>query len=126
MKNWEKYEKEIKECGVENLALTKDKNKISTCKIDCNSCQFSQQYNYGVGCGTNRTNWLYEEVPKTDWSKVEVDAKVIAKSATAIKYRHFHHYDKDKHRVYAFNDGKTSWSQTDDILLLGGMKKIVN
>ena len=55
----------------------------------------------------------YKE-PETDWSKVAVDTPILvrnSKNETWYK-RYFAKYEDGK--VYAWNDGKTSWSSTGD------------
>lgn len=60
MKNWEKYEKEIREIAVETVAVDKSTLKPEACgKIDCYDCLFDK------ACATDdfmmRTNWLYSD-----------------------------------------------------------------
>lgn len=57
MKNWEKYEKEIKKIGVGNMAIDKN-GKIGHCvAMDCRKC-----IGYKNGCDRTITEWLYQEV----------------------------------------------------------------
>ena len=55
-----------------------------------------------------------EYIPPTDWSKVEVDTKVLVRNnnLTGIWYRrYFARYEQG--RVYVYTDGATSWSDYD-------------
>lgn len=56
MKNWEKYEKEIKKIGIGNIAITK-KGKLSDCRdTHCKECIGDKN-----GCDYAFTEWLYQE-----------------------------------------------------------------
>lgn len=61
MKNWEKYEKEIKEIGF-SFAVLKHSNEIADCEIDslfsCEECLF---YEDNYSCEKERIKWLYSE-----------------------------------------------------------------
>lgn len=58
MKNWEKYEKEIREIGVDNLAIIDDK-PVSCCDRDgarCFECQLDV-----TNCEDQVYDWLYQD-----------------------------------------------------------------
>ena len=56
MKNWEKYEKEIKKIGIGNIAADKN-GKIGDCrKMSCKKCT-----GYKNGCDNAFAEWLYQE-----------------------------------------------------------------
>lgn len=61
MKNWEKYEEEIKELGL-NFAVLKHSNKVVDCAIEsppsCEECLF---YAGNYSCDKEKVNWLYSE-----------------------------------------------------------------
>lgn len=67
-------------------------------------------------CHTLRVMWLLEdyEEPETDWSKVEVDTPILVKQYkdSEWKKRYFAKYEDET--VFAWNDGKTSWTTLDD------------
>ena len=57
-----------------------------------------------------------EYIPPTDWSKVEVDAKVLVRNRSGQWYRrYFARCEQDK--VYAYTDGATSWSDDSDSVI---------
>ena len=62
MKNWEKYENEIKRLGIFNVAVLEDTGEIVPCKLSegvyrfCNGCKFKN-----TDCGKALTKWLYKE-----------------------------------------------------------------
>ena len=53
----------------------------------------------------------YEEEHEIDWYKVAVDTPILVKNSKNDYWheRHFAKYVND--RVYAWNDGKTSWTE---------------
>lgn len=68
MKNWEKYESEIKMLGLFNIAVLKDTGEVIPCRVfphgydeinysHCNMCRFQQ-----TDCNRGLTEWAYEEV----------------------------------------------------------------
>ena len=52
-------------------------------------------------------------VREIDWSKVQVDTKVILKYEGKKEKAHFSHVD-DKGRIHTFNNGKTSWTSNSE------------
>lgn len=49
--------------------------------------------------------------PPTDWSKVEVDTKVlVSDSGEKWVKRYFARYDVNSKKLYVWDDGTTSWS----------------
>lgn len=55
---------------------------------------------------------ISEWQPYVDWSKVEVDTPILVWGGDGLKCkRHFAKYENDA--VYAWTDGKTSYSATD-------------
>lgn len=58
MKNWEKYETEITELGLEAFALNKSGEIVDCAVINCGNCRF---YRSEEKCGIVSAKWLYEE-----------------------------------------------------------------
>ena len=58
---------------------------------------------------------IYFEKPKTDWSKVPVDAKVSVVNTIdgRILKRHFAKYEDGK--IYTYMNGETSWSSSGNL-----------
>lgn len=110
MTNFEKYKKEILE--IENnfgrIAMDRHKKRICPCsELSCGDCEFCDVY-----CETNLFNWLYEEYqePSVDWSKVNVDARVLVSNDGKHWYkRHFAEYKDDA--IFVWLDGRTSWDE---------------
>ena len=55
--------------------------------------------------------------PPTDWSKVEVDTKVlVSDSGKKWVKRYFARYDVNSKKLYVWDDGTTSWSANGRML----------
>lgn len=106
MTNAEKYREEIMKYNGVRFCNDFIKNRIIKDKdceeIDCNKCILLQFL------------WLMEEYeePEIDWSKVEVDTPILVKNLESGKWykRYFAKYEDGK--VYAWGDGRTSWSSS--------------
>lgn len=110
MKNYEKYENEIRKYNGDEFCVDFVQPYIlkenGCASINCEACFMYQMI------------WLlkdYEEIeepkqPEVDWSKVEVDTPVLVKDKEneEWKKRHFAKYEHG--RVYVWNNGSTSWS----------------
>lgn len=108
MKNYEKYADEIKEYKGDSICADFVEPyilKSINAKCTNTSC---------VKCHLYRTIWLMEEYeePEVDWSKVEVDTPIWVRdhSDSPWEKRHFAEYLGG--RVYAWDDGKTSWNMS--------------
>ena len=104
MKNYEKYENEIRKYNGNEFCVDFVQPYIlkenGCASINCEACFMYQMV------------WLlkdYEE-PEIDWSKVEVDTPILVKDREneEWKKRHFAKYEHG--RVYVWNNGSTSWS----------------
>ena len=62
MKNWEKYEKEIKAIGIFNLKITKDGRVVKCENESCSDCIF----NDGPDCIHEMSYWLYKDAEDTN------------------------------------------------------------
>lgn len=109
MKNYEKYEDEIKECNGFNFCRDFVKPHILKSRgctnTNCDQCKMLQML------------WLLEEYeepkePETDWNKVEVDTPILVSDIYKEKWhkRYFAKYEDGN--VYAWNQGRTSWNKT--------------
>ena len=57
MKNWEKYEKEIKALGINNFSVSKDGEVDECVNKRCSECRFGEEGK----CFENIVDWLYED-----------------------------------------------------------------
>ena len=106
MKNYEKYADEIREYKGDCFCIDFVKPNILKsvhCESDCTKCRILQAM------------WLLEdyEEPETDWSKVEVDTPILVRFKEDKDWvrRHFVKYEDGV--IYAWNDGRTSWTEND-------------
>ena len=104
MKNYEKYEDEVRKF--------KDGNFCSDFVIPHILKSDSCAYLSCSDCGRRQMLWFVEEYeePEVDWSQVEVDTPILVKYSelTNWKKRHFAKYENGI--VYAWNNGETSWT----------------
>ena len=113
MKNYEKYEKKIRE--YEGEAFCNDFVQPYILKqSDCGGMDCDQ-------CSMLKLIWLLEEYeepkePEIDWSKVEVDTPILVRgnedteSATVVWLKRYFAEYKDG-LVYAWTNGRTSWNE---------------
>ena len=104
MKNYEKYEDEIK--GYKGTRFCKD--FIARYILKSNDC-----INVGcTRCKMLQMLWLLEEYeePEVDWSKIKIDTPILVRDFEDAKWakRHFAKYEDGK--VYAWSNGVTSWT----------------
>lgn len=120
MTNYEHYKEQIERFARmgQKVAIKKDTNEIVSC-VDivsgcCDDCLFG---GYG-NCAQKAIAWADEEYiePEVDWSKVAVDTPILVRDDECKNWlkRYFAKYEDGK--LYAFNDGKTSWSSNGEFL----------
>lgn len=113
MTNREKFAEKILDiaCSGSKLAVDKATLELIEChKLECKHCLFNAHgFDY---CGDNADKWANSEYvePPIDWSKVAVDTPILVRYGVHSEWvkRHFAKYENGK--VYAWNDGATSWS----------------
>ena len=112
MTNREKYAEQILDivCNGGSVAVDLEKQKPVDCtEIRCRECKFEMS---GRPCGSLRKQWCNEEYtePPIDWSKVPVDTPILVKDSHDDEWLHRHFAKFEDGVVYAWDDGKTSWS----------------
>ena len=109
MKNWEKYEEEIKALGIDDFAITEDGEVNECLSMNCSECEFQRLRRK---CNEARVIWLYKEYeePEVDWSKVSVDTPIYVRGYKDVEWgpRHFAKYEDGQ--VYAWAYGTTSFT----------------
>lgn len=107
MKNYEKYADKIREYKGKYFCrdfIAPYILKSNECLNDCKICRMRQMI------------WLLEEYeePEVDWNNVEVDTPILVKDMEYENWwkRYFAEYKDEV--VYAWVNGKTSWSAVDD------------
>lgn len=121
MTNKEKYREEILDLLISYARIGID-NKTGEL-VACNSrdgCTWCKLNDGPLSCIKLREKWLNEEYvePKVDWSKVPVDTPILV-CDHLTDYWHKAYFAKYKDgRVFAFENGRTSWSVDQDSSLI--------
>ena len=104
MKNFEKYEDEVRKFKDGNFC----EEFIIPHILKSDSCAYLSCSD----CGRRQMLWFIEEYeePEVDWSQVEVDTPILVKYSELTNWqkRHFAKYENGI--VYAWNNGETSWT----------------
>ncbi len=104
MKNFEKYEDEIRKFKDGNFC----EEFVIPHILKSNSCAYLSCSD----CGRRQMLWFIEEYeePEVDWSQIEVDTPILVKYSELTNWqkRHFAKYKNGI--VYAWNNGETSWT----------------
>lgn len=113
MTNREKYAEQILDiaCIGELLAIGKNTMKLVSCAdILCEDCYFGMDVD--KKCGDACREWCESEYkePPIDWSKVPVDTPILVRDSQDDEWLHRHFAKFKDGVVYAWDDGKTSWS----------------
>ena len=109
MKNFEKYEDEIREYNGDNFC----EDFVLPHILKNDNCAGI----YCSVCAKRQLMWFLEEYeePETDWSKVKVDTPILVRQGKNGRWleRHFAKYENGE--IYAWVDGQTSWTGADEI-----------
>ena len=123
MTNKEKYKDKIVEMAVNGKALAVEKHTLEPkpCHtMDCKRCICNDQNS----CVAPIKKWAEQEYnPCIDWTKVKRDTPILVSSNNIGWYhRYFANY---KHgEVYAYADGRTSFSRENTKLIAWGYAKL--
>ena len=105
MKNFEKYENEVREYNGDNFCrdfvLPHILKKDNCAYLSCSDC------------GRRQMLWFVEEYeePQVDWSKVEIDTPILVKNREDNMWRERHFAKYKNGNVYAWSNGCTSWTE---------------
>lgn len=113
MTNREKYAEQILDiaCIGELLAIGKNTMKLVSCAdILCEDCYFGMDVD--KKCGDACKEWCESEYvePQIDWIKVPVDTPILVRDSQDDEWLHRHFARFEDGVVYAWDNGKTSWS----------------
>lgn len=121
MTNQEKHKEEILDLVISNACIGVDNEtgELAACSSrgGCAWCKF---YDDPAPCAKLRKKWYNEEYvePKVDWLKVPVDTPILV-CDHLTDYWHKAYFAKYKDgRVFAFENGRTSWSVDQDSSLI--------
>ena len=108
MKNFEKYEDEIRKFKDGNFC----EEFVIPHILKSDSCA----YLFCSDCGRRQMLWLMEEYeePEVDWSQVEVDTPILVRDSENTEWlkKYFAKYENGY--VYVWNLGRTSWTAPND------------
>ena len=118
MTNYERYKSEIEKFAKLNVRFALDKktrNIICCAGVQCPQCEFYGDKKIGHICDDTKLKWadaeyVESEEKEVDWSKVPVNTLILVKdSVKGIWFkRYFAKYENGF--VYAWEDGKTSYT----------------
>ena len=113
MTNREKYAERILDiaCSGTRIAVKKNVMEPVPCSdISCKYCYL--RLKKGSRCDDACKEWCESEYkePPIDWSKVPVDTPILVKNSHDDEWLHRHFAKFEDGVVYAWDDGKTSWS----------------
>lgn len=115
MTNREKYADEIIDIAIKRnrFAVNKQGKAVDCEEINCQDCILNKP---GGNCSFFAKEWSEQEYvePPVDWSKVAVDTPILVSRDNEKWYKR--HFAECKNgTVYAWNDGRTSWSEEQNI-----------
>ena len=110
MKNFEKYEDEIRKFKGDNFCKDFVIPHILK-KDDCAGIYCSE-------CISRQLLWYLEEYKEseTDWNQIEVDTPILVKNSEDKMWRKRHFAKYKNGNVYAWSDGLTSWTAYDKMV----------
>lgn len=113
MTNREKYAEQILDiaCSGTRIAVKKNAMEPVPCQdIPCECCYL--RLKMGSRCDDACKEWCESEYvePQIDWSKVPVDTPILVRDSQDDEWLHRHFAKFKDGVVYAWDDGKTSWS----------------
>lgn len=117
MTNREKYAEQILDiaCSGTRIAVEKNVMEPVPCQdISCQYCYF--RLKKGSRCDDACKEWCESEYkePQIDWSKVPVDTPILVRDSQDEKWYRRYFAKFEDGIVYAWDDGRTSWSSLSD------------
>ena len=112
-KSWfDRYQKQLISGAC--FGVTKDDEPALCAELSCDECKCCRAEGFGM-CSYETAKWLDAEVKEVDWSKVPVDTPIYVRNYESVSWlpRHFAKYEHG--RVYAWDSGKTSFTNDDAI-----------
>lgn len=126
MTNREKYAEEILDIVCSGNTVGVENGKVKICQeISCNDCDLCEKGVINSECRKNFAEWAKQEyVPYVDWNKVVVDTPILVRDCKNEKWfkKHFAKYENNT--VFAWKNGKTSWSSHNNNVNAWGYAKL--
>lgn len=116
MTNREKFAEQILDiaCSSNKIAVDKKTMKPVSCNdIRCEDCYLEGRVS---GCDDACKEWCESEYiePQIYWSKVPVDTPILVRDSQDEKWHRRYFAKFEDGIVYAWDDGRTSWSSLSD------------
>lgn len=111
MTNKKKYAEDLYSIFLSSFGVDEENKPFRCARVCRGHCKF---HNSVIDCQTLAKQWLDEE-DKTDWSKVPVDTAILVKNELTHKWLHRHFAKYENGKVFAWDDGLTSWSAEDNL-----------
>ena len=107
MKNFEKYEDEVRKFKDGNFC----EEFVIPHILKSNNCAYLSCSD----CGRRQMLWFVEECEEseTDWNQIEVDTPILVRDSEDKMWRKRHFAKYKNGNVYAWSDGLTSWTAYD-------------
>lgn len=118
MTNRERYAKEILNIACTGSRLALVNGKIHACDgLICGECDLYDRSAGAKDCSDRIEAWCNSEYiePPVDWSKVPIDTPILVRDLENGRWRKRHFAKYEGGKVYAFERGRTSWSQDEVI-----------
>ena len=105
MKNFEKYEDEVRKFKDGNFC----EEFVIPHILKSNNCAYLSCSD----CGRRQMLWFVEEYeePEVDWSQVEVDTPILVRDSEDEDWERRYFAEVKWGTVYAWKDGRTSWTE---------------
>lgn len=112
MLNREKYAEEILNIACDGCNIALINGKLEKCRGVCDKCDFCDNDIRNAGrCREKAKEWANGQY--VDWSKVPVDTPIYVRCCSSDEWEKKHFAKFENNYVYAWSDGKTSWSTTN-------------
>lgn len=118
MTNREKYAEQILDIACSGTRIAVEKNVMEPVPCSDISCKYCYlRLKKGSRCDDACKEWCESEYkePPIDWSKVPVDTPILVKNNHDDEWLHRHFAKFEDDYVYAWEDGRTSWSSSDEV-----------
>ena len=111
MLNKEKYGRKIIELAIKGCDLAVVNGKPVSCvKTRCNDCAC---HDSDKDCQEFIKEWANSEYIKfVDWNKIQVDTPILVKNRQGEIWYHRYFYKYDNGKIYSWEGGTTSWSNS--------------
>lgn len=86
MKNFEKWEKEVKQIVIQNKPIAVVNNKPCVCDPQCSQCRFNKNNGDMRGCIVKGFEWLYEEYKEPSIKLSQLEYELLKYFSESFRY----------------------------------------